>query len=185
MCGSYRLSQSYVALISLTSLTSTARRRHRRQRRVHPRVCGEHLCQNRTDGVPSGSSPRVRGTLDDRSFDLRVRRFIPACAGNTPTAKPPRFRAAVHPRVCGEHGQGGRMGFKCSGSSPRVRGTLVLHHRPVDVGRFIPACAGNTCGIGCPPAAETVHPRVCGEHLKARVCTAWDCGSSPRVRGTR
>ena len=58
----------------------------RRARAVHPRVCGEH---DRTEGDPTspgGSSPRVRGTHAVTEADLYGGRFIPACAGNTPSA---------------------------------------------------------------------------------------------------
>ncbi len=69
---------------------------------VHPRVCGERVswCHSRAtpigssprvrerdvraikDDVGDGSSPRVRGTLRPHPASVRLRRFIPACAGN-------------------------------------------------------------------------------------------------------
>ena len=91
---------------------------------VHPRVCGEHLLvvDQRVDRP--GSSPRVRGTrLGEVLMPLPVR-FIPACAGNTPTDSPRPRAMPVHPRVCGEHAPG-----------PAMVSTVI---------RFIPACAGNT-----------------------------------------
>jgi hypothetical protein len=93
---------------------------------VHPRVCGEHLVDERAPCPIGGSSPRVRGTRGRRHRPGRHSRFIPACAGNTPAATRPRSRSAVHPRVCGEHGLPveGKVGR--AGSSPRVRGTLHL-----------------------------------------------------------
>ena len=54
---------------------------------VHPRVCGE-LCCWRLVGVRlGGSSPRVRGTRRGGQCGLPVHRFIPACAGNSPTLR--------------------------------------------------------------------------------------------------
>ena len=72
----------------------------------------------------------------------------------------------VHPRVCGEHTLILLALDKKLGSSPRVRGTLLLAHRRPPGVRFIPACAGN---IGWPAPAQPrppVHPRVCGEHWR-------------------
>ena len=73
---------------------------------VHPRVCGE-----RSAPAP-GSSQAVR--------------FIPACAGNATHASPPCDKFAVHPRVCGERVMRANAELMPYGSSPRVRGTLLL-----------------------------------------------------------
>ena len=91
-------------------------------------------------------------------------RFIPACAGNTPTIVMPNKEHTVHPRVCGEYVF--RLFFSgwLTGSSPRVRGILDTIG---DLGkglRFIPACAGNTAGNGDMGKLTSVHPRVCGEY---------------------
>ena len=50
--------------------------------------------------------------------------------------------------------------------------------------RFIPACAGNSVRVWKTGAVGTVHPRVCGEQLRASLCASCRRGSSPRVRGT-
>ena len=173
---------------------------------VHPRVCGEHAKRDRQDWDWSGSSPRVRGT---RAAPLRPagqQRFIPACAGNTPSPARAAPVPAVHPRVCGEHAADGHVAVVADGSSPRVRGTHRARPERPDDPRFIPACAGNTaplleihgaltvhprvCGehpLGRTPRASqwTVHPRVCGEHSLAPPRCGPARGSSPRVRGTR
>ena len=50
---------------------------------VHPRACGEQMC-NRFDCVPEcGSSPRLRGTGRRRLGNISEIRFIPALAGNS------------------------------------------------------------------------------------------------------
>ena len=54
---------------------------------------------------------------------MRVSRFIPACAGNTPLTLRQLDRVLVHPRVCGEHTEANRDLGLDAGSSPRVRGT--------------------------------------------------------------
>ena len=132
---------------------------------VHPRVCGEH-CHVHGPGVCAfGSSPRVRGTPIVLYKDRRLNRFIPACAGNTPTDAINFVITSVHPRVCGEHLQKGERPFVVGGSSPRVRGTRLGGANRPHCSRFIPACAGNTSIISSGISISN--------------------GSSPRVRGTR
>ena len=72
----------------------------------------------------------------------------------------------VHPRVCGEHSSV-EVGFQGQdGSSPRVRGTRAEIAQRLVIGRFIPACAGNTPAASCRMSPCAVHPRVCGEHIQ-------------------
>ena len=99
-------------------------REPRRTAPVHPRVCGEHRRRRKQRKTRTGSSPRVRGTLQNRVEPDRPGRFIPACAGNTRLATASTSCRSVHPRVCGEHDRGRRV----------LRAGC----------RFIPACAGNT-----------------------------------------
>ena len=112
---------------------------------VHPRVCGElgsrwptpggaarfiPACagnSRRFDGrsqLPSGSSPRVRGTRQGECRRPPAHRFIPACAGNSSARRGHRRRPPVHPRVCGE--------------------LAAARRAPPNWRRFIPACAGNS-----------------------------------------
>ena len=91
----------------------------------------------------------------------------------------------VHPRVCGELDHASRPRTVTCGSSPRVRGTRVVRSGGESVGRFIPACAGNSAAGRSATARTAVHPRVCGELAIALVDTEPVTGSSPRVRGTR
>ena len=110
-----------------------------------------------------GSSPRVRGTRYVKDAVESQYRFIPACAGNSPASNRRRAAPTVHPRVCGELGATGAAGSCTSGSSPRVRGTLVRHHDLAGRRRFIPACAGNSPALAARTPVVAVHPRVCGE----------------------
>ncbi len=72
-------------------------------RAVHPRVYGEYLIVPHYAVVPHGSSPRVRGILDQVvRFSLFIR-FIPACTGNTSWHQSVWARLSVHPRVYGEY----------------------------------------------------------------------------------
>ena len=163
--------------------TST-RREPRAAAAVHPRVCGEHLTLTRHFSLCPGSSPRVRGTRQPLDGGVLIRRFIPACAGNTDSDLLDAVAETVHPRVCGEHMRSSRVCPVDGGSSPRVRGTPNRRPATPPRSRFIPACAGNTRHPDATGTSGSVHPRVCGEH---GVCVAgliaW-IGSSPRVRGT-
>ena len=107
-------------------------------------MCGELVCRRRKGPEPL--------------------RFIPACAGNSASAAGSRPTASVHPRVCGELILLTKRITMSSGSSPRVRGTLLGAVLAPAGRRFIPACAGNSQGL----IPSDRH----------------DDGSSPRVRGT-
>ena len=66
-----------------------------------------------------------------------------------------------------------------------MRGTQLRREAGKVVDRFIPAHAGNTERLLERVGRRPVHPRACGEHLRSRY-SDWDnCGSSPRMRGTR
>ena len=154
---------------------------------VHPRVCGEHSSSFMSRLAASGSSPRVRGTPTPASIQCWSTRFIPACAGNTGapkglclgtavfipacagntrvSARRPRC-PTVHPRVCGEHHARPRLRLSQNGSSPRVRGTRWFGRDLRCSHWFIPACAGNTSGRDPRWLCLSVHPRVCGEHVR-------------------
>ena len=130
---------------------------------VHPRVRGEHRNTNWSPArVGAGSSPRARGTRS------RLR--------------PPDAAAAVHPRVRGEHCRSGVTARRRSGSSPRARGTRHHWLQRRRIGRFIPACAGNTVEAVTRAARRPVHPRVRGEHGHSANPFA-RMAVHPRVRG--
>ncbi len=169
-----------------------------------PRACGEYGEHEHLALVAAGSSPRLRGTRDHQGVDngpgrfipapagntlqrgghLTLRRFIPAPAGNTSRWNGRLSTAPVHPRACGEHFQVERKAFHCSGSSPRLRGTLRKSLRSTLAKRFIPAPAGNTPRTSGTCNIPPVHPRACGEHAHADMEAPAGRGSSPRLRGT-
>ena len=151
---------------------------------VHPRTCGEH-----STGIPNelpsfGSSPHMRGTSPVGGGREKMRRFIPAHAGNIRRRRRRPRRRSVHPRTCGEHVCVSEDDAHDRGSSPHMRGTW---HRGVQqhVGvRFIPAHAGNI-GPSAPGSRRTpVHPRTCGEHGSRTAPSSHSTGSSPHMRGT-
>ena len=91
--------------------------------RDHPRRCGEHVRCRHCYETFNGSSPQVRGALNNYSLDQQYFRIIPAGAGSTGLGWPIRARVGIipagagstpparsshasprdHPRRCGEH----------------------------------------------------------------------------------
>ncbi len=110
---------------------------------VHPRVCGEQINVLRIWPLLPGSSPRVWGTACIKAQDNFLRRFIPACVGNSCRRTTRKQSKAVHPRVCGEQLDFLYEGDVDAGSSPRVWGTAFTCGAKNAGPRFIPACVGN------------------------------------------
>ena len=131
---------------------------------VHPRLCGEHQFGALFPDIEVGSSPPVRGTLQSPFRWRYAIRFIPACAGNTVRGDLAHAMRPVHPRLCGEHALRVLEVSGVHGSSPPVRGTPWQVAFLSGCCRFIPACAGNTKVEPCEKGADSVHPRLCGEH---------------------
>ena len=130
---------------------------------AHPRVCGENGNVDHFDGDVEGSSPRVRGKLEDAHASRKRAGLIPACAGKTRQGRQMQSRRWAHPRVCGENEPGCQPSLLSAGSSPRVRGKLSLGVVARGQSGLIPACAGKT-------------------KLFPALTSIWG-GSSPRVRG--
>ena len=110
---------------------------------VHPRERGERIFETVYRFSRYGSSPRARGTGDDRCRLLPAERFIPASAGNGTEAPPIRRRVPVHPRERGERDSSPVVADAPVGSSPRARGTVMTDTNQQLAARFIPASAGN------------------------------------------
>ena len=110
--------------------------------------------------------------------------IIPAYAGNTSQSTARTPPAWDHPRVCGEHKITAGGASMEAGSSPRMRGTLMICRCTATNSRIIPAYAGNTCTSSMPIGTTRDHPRVCGEHFVGGLLCFFVLGSSPRMRGT-
>ena len=150
----------------------------------HPRICGEHRRDRPDEGRSGGSSPHMRGTLNRLWPQLNVWGIIPAYAGNTRIAIELGGLYGDHPRICGEHWYAIISNRHTIGSSPHMRGTPELLLVGADIGRIIPAYAGNTNAMSWVTPWREDHPRICGEHRDlAAVAFAW-LGSSPHMRGT-
>ncbi len=93
---------------------------------VYPRWRGEHFVVLDTTGSALGLSPLARGTLSNKIVIGRVKRFIPAGAGNTGLITIGTISPAVYPRWRGEHLCSVAIQLNISGLSPLARGTLRL-----------------------------------------------------------
>ena len=131
-----------------------------------------------------GSSPRMRGTLDNHHVNVEHGGIIPAYAGNTVVCERLAAAAWDHPRVCGEHRTAVAERVENQGSSPRMRGTHAARVLPGHRPGIIPAYAGNTYVYPRNPLRRGDHPRVCGEHVILHQLLFAVRGSSPRMRGT-
>ena len=152
--------------------------------RDHPRVCGEHTTMATWFMPLPGSSPRMRGTPHELRDGRVIDGIIPAYAGNTWNRQRQASPCWDHPRVCGEHAVLNSDALPFTGSSPRMRGTLLHHALALASGGIIPAYAGNTCETCEGSSDGGDHPRVCGEHGCNLYHRGGLPGSSPRMRGT-
>ena len=104
--------------------------------------------------------------------------------GTLLTAQASALTVLDHPRACGELSDSIMWTKFTNGSSPRMRGTLVLQRRRRVHHRIIPAHAGNSPSVRWSQTSSPDHPRACGELSSLKMPTKPESGSSPRMRGT-
>ncbi len=154
---------------------------------VHPRMRGEHMLaapqlRHNTRFIPAcagntlsesgkvispiGSSPHARGTRGGRRASGNANSVHPRMRGEHSDCRIIKTaQATVHPRMRGEHEALEVMKAWGFTVHPRMRGEHdTYYYRHPSLGRFIPACAGNT------------------ESFCASFSSS--CGSSPHARGT-
>ena len=151
---------------------------------AHPHVCGEHVVRGLGRWGLVGSSPRMRGTQMPQQSIVPVAGLIPTYAGNTMTAHKLSAGDGAHPHVCGEHPTVYSHPSLLQGSSPRMRGTHLLHDVLQTAVGLIPTYAGNTVMRRLMMVGARAHPHVCGEHWSDVGEFIPPRGSSPRMRGT-
>ena len=133
--------------------------------------------------MSGGSSPHLRGARGAQLLQSPPHGIIPASAGSTPNLVVQRCEVRDHPRVCGEHGESPDFMEGLEGSSPRLRGALVVPEHDAVGDGIIPASAGSTRPRSRASRASQDHPRVCGEHSGTPDSMPRAKGSSPRLRG--
>ena len=86
----------------------------------------------------------MRGAPAKEDLPARYERIIPAYAGSTSNQQNEWMNPQDHPRVCGEHFILPRPLHFCGGSSPRMRGALLVPLLMLKLMGIIPAYAGST-----------------------------------------
>ena len=153
------------------------------QKPDHPRSCGANRVTAPTSSSSFGSSPLVRGQHRNKLFRQHIVRIIPARAGPTMVGVSCLTVTADHPRSCGANSRRAICRTSDVGSSPLVRGQLVMN---VVLGwalRIIPARAGPTLLQQNALRHIWDHPRSCGANAVAFLTHYRTAGSSPLVRG--
>src|SRR5690606_34226807 len=125
----------------------------------------------------------MRGTDVMPDVPARIKRFIPADAGNGPRDNPHRQTKSVYPRGCGERSERALVWRSADGLSPRMRGTALQQRIQESVFRFIPADAGNGFTPVIFATKQPVYPRGCGERNAGAIPANAVIGLSPRMRG--
>ena len=120
----------------------------------------------RDNGLYGGLSPLARGTHIQQTFRMHSGRFIPAGAGNSPSASSPALDISVYPRWRGELWFTHATSERVDGLSPLARGTQGRRYPRSATPRFIPAGAGNSRIVSLLRRPNSVYPRWRGELCK-------------------
>ncbi len=152
---------------------------------VYPRWRGELIYSKPSECIPGGLSPLARGTQYLQHPQEHQRRFIPAGAGNSPSASSPALDISVYPRWRGELWFTHATSERVDGLSPLARGTQGRRYPRSATPRFIPAGAGNSLADGGFFKPEAVYPRWRGELSAIARKLRKLAGLSPLARGTR
>ena len=110
----------------------------------HPRACGANHSGTIRPISCIGSSPRMRGKRAACHIGRARRRIIPAHAGQTSVFSVSSIITPDHPRACGANVAPSVAAVRRSGSSPRMRGKLIISRGHGHALRIIPAHAGQT-----------------------------------------
>ena len=151
----------------------------------HPRIRGEHAWPTFPSSDRNGSSPHTRGALLRQRAFVFPPRIIPAYAGSTASDGASVYSPRDHPRIRGEHCQRSSVAPPIWGSSPHTRGAPAPSRNHQLQSRIIPAYAGSTRGSAHCRIGGRDHPRIRGEHIRAKAYDPNRSGSSPHTRGAR
>ena len=175
-CQGYRSTPAYAGTTPIGPPTSIALR-------VHPRVRGDHLLEDRRPAADPGPPPRTRGPRDKGWIGPGGTKVHPRVRGDQLAHEAAMSCRQVHPRVRGDHyvlrGRSGAI----VGPPPRTRGPRLRSQRDQERARSTPAYAGTTLRMSTTAETITVHPRVRGDHGIGTARTPFRIGPPPRTRG--
>ena len=149
----------------------------------HPRTCGANGYGVVEHAPPIGSSPHMRGKPRQPKNSRQKHRIIPAHAGQTYGFLVPLGPDSDHPRTCGANCHISVVMNGSNGSSPHMRGKLIMHRLYIVLRRIIPAHAGQTLSRCRRSAWCSDHPRTCGANYRGYHEDGNNAGSSPHMRG--
>ena len=135
---------THVRLIPAGAGKTSKKLPHQTCTTAHPRRCGENQQSVINLDSFTGSSPQVRGKPARITPAKKLARLIPAGAGKTSSMVNIYTSLSAHPRRCGENFTTDAWNNIVSGSSPQVRGKLVISSPFSMRVRLIPAGAGKT-----------------------------------------
>ena len=160
------------------------RKRQLRSNTVYPHACGEHSLHPRHCWPECGLSPRMWGTREVAPRHVHTLRFIPTYVGNASAFCNLSSKVPVYPHVCGERARCEPQSNGFCGLSPRMWGTPVIEHCPLEISRFIPTYVGNASKGTWRICTPSVYPHVCGERYVKVALELAQPGLSPRMWGT-
>ena len=152
--------------------------------RVYPRARGGAGHVEGRERLPSGLSPRTRGSPNVFPPESSGAWSIPAHAGEPVQAATARQTCGVYPRARGGAGARQAAGAARAGLSPRTRGSHEARTRSRIVSRSIPAHAGEPPGNRAKVLLLEVYPRARGGAVKRERVIERIPGLSPRTRGS-
>ena len=126
----------------------------------------------------------MRRTAVARRCARRSQGIISAHAENRRSPYGFDFRIPDHLRACGEQAEIANDGTGASGSSPRMRRTVIITKDLMEIDGIISAHAENSRPFHGGPWPEADHLRACGEQPGRFPPLPAYAGSSPRMRRT-
>ena len=134
--------------------------------------------------ISRGSSPHTRGAHSLMWIAYSPRGIIPAYAGSTAPSARRSSSKEDHPRIRGEHKSAPTGHTPRDGSSPHTRGAHRRRRTPNQNHRIIPAYAGSTTRCLQRNSGRADHPRIRGEHFRARFRGSGGNGIIPAYAGS-